>query len=88
MRKKAWIGHIIRNSPWITTIIEGKIEGKPGRGRPRTPFLKQVMENTGIGTYWELIISDRDINYHLTNLRIEKKKFLCRKIVIHRHNYE
>jgi len=49
-------------TPWITTIIEGKIEGKPGRERPRTPFLKQLMDDTGIGTYWEMkrIISDRD----------------------------
>lgn len=62
LRRKAWIGHIIRNSPWITIIIEGKIEGKPGRRRPRTPFLKQLMEDTGIGTYWEIkrVISDRD----------------------------
>lgn len=30
--------------------------------RPRTPFQKQVMEDTGIGTYQDLdkIISDRD----------------------------
>jgi hypothetical protein len=49
LRKKVWIGHVIRNSPWITTIIKGKIEEKPGRGRPRTPFLKQVMEDNGIG---------------------------------------
>jgi hypothetical protein len=41
----------IRNSPWITTIIEGKIERKPERGRPRTPFLKQMMEDTEIGIY-------------------------------------
>jgi hypothetical protein len=54
LRRKVWIGHVIRNSPWITTIIEGKIEGKLGIGRPRTPFLKQVMEDTGIGTYWEM----------------------------------
>lgn len=42
-----------RNSLWIVTIIEGKIGGKPGRVRPRTPFLKQFMEDTGIGTRWE-----------------------------------
>lgn len=42
------------NSPWITVITEGKIEGKPGRRKDRTSFLKQVMEDTGIGMYWEL----------------------------------
>jgi len=51
LRRKSWIGHLMRNSPRTTTIMEGKIEGKPGKGRPRTPFLKQVMEDTGIGTY-------------------------------------
>lgn len=49
-RRKAWIRHIISNSPWIT-VMKGKIEGKPGRGRPRISFLKQVMEDTGIETY-------------------------------------
>jgi len=34
-RRKKWIGHLIRNNTWITTIIEGKTEGKSGRGRPR-----------------------------------------------------
>lgn len=33
--RKAWFGHVIRNR----------------RGRPRTPFMKQVMEDTGTGTY-------------------------------------
>jgi hypothetical protein len=32
--------------------MEGRIAGKPERGRPRTLFLKQVMEDTGIKTYW------------------------------------
>jgi len=40
LRRKAWIGHVIRR--------------KPGKGRPRTPFLKQVIEDTRIGTYWKL----------------------------------
>jgi len=42
--------------------MEGKIEGKSGRGRPGSPFLKQVMEDTKIRTYWELNrnISDRE----------------------------
>lgn len=43
--------HLIRNSPWITAIVEGEIEGKPERGRINPLFLKEVMEDTGIGTY-------------------------------------
>jgi hypothetical protein len=30
-----------------------KIEGKPVKGRPKTTFLKQVMENTGVRVCWE-----------------------------------
>jgi len=48
LRRKAWIEHLLRNNSWITTIIKGKIKGKPGRGRPRTPFIKKLMEDTGI----------------------------------------
>jgi len=62
MRRKTYIGHLIRNSPWITTVIAEKIEAKPGRGKPRTLFMKQVIEDIGIKTYRELkrTISDRD----------------------------
>lgn len=30
----------MRNNEWTTTIIERKIEGKPGWDRPRIPFMK------------------------------------------------
>jgi len=29
LRRKALIEHVISNSPFVITIIEGKIEGKP-----------------------------------------------------------
>ncbi|VVC38382.1 Hypothetical protein CINCED_3A003431 [Cinara cedri] len=53
-RRKKWIGHLIRNNSWITTIIEGKIEGKPGRGRPRQAYMKQIMLDIGRESYIEL----------------------------------
>jgi len=53
--RKSWIEHIIiiekqivsadSNNEWIATIIvimKRKMEGKAGRGRPRTPFMKQI----------------------------------------------
>lgn len=43
-RKSPVRGHLIRNNPRITVTIEGEIEGRPGRERPRTPSLKHVME--------------------------------------------
>lgn len=54
LRKIAWIGNLIWNSFWITALLEGKIKGKHGKGRRRTLFLKQVMEDTGIRIYWKL----------------------------------
>jgi len=50
----------MRNNEWITTIIDGKTEGKAGRDRPRIPFMKQIIEDIGrinkekIRTYKEL----------------------------------
>lgn len=42
-----WIGHIMRNNEWIIKIIEGKV----GRGRPRTSFINQIIEDIGRITY-------------------------------------
>lgn len=76
MRRKARAGHLIRNSPWINAIAEGKIEGKPGSGRSRIPFLKQVMEGTGIRIYSapKRNIGGREKWSYLPNLWIVKKK--------------
>jgi len=47
---------------WITTIIEGKMEKKAGRGRPRTLFMKQFIEDVGKTTYKKVKVAvmDRD----------------------------
>jgi hypothetical protein len=39
------------NSPWITAVIEGKIESERRRNKLETPFTNQVMLCTGIRTY-------------------------------------
>lgn len=52
---RRWIGSLKRNSPWTTSIIEGKLEGKPGRRRPRTPFMKKVMEDDRISRTHEVV---------------------------------
>lgn len=48
----------MRNNEWITTIIKGKA----GRGRPRTPFMKQIIDDIGKTNYKELkvVVMDRD----------------------------
>lgn len=51
MKRKRSIGCGIRNNPWIITIMEGEIEGRPGRRRPKSPFMEQVMKDTRIQTY-------------------------------------
>lgn len=56
-KETEWIGHIIRNNELITTIIEEKIDRKAGRGRPRTQFMKQIMEDIGKTNYKELKIT-------------------------------
>lgn len=34
----------MRNNEWITTIIEGNVEGKSGIERLKTLFMKQIIE--------------------------------------------
>ncbi|VVC27370.1 Hypothetical protein CINCED_3A022311 [Cinara cedri] len=62
LRRKAWIGHVIRNSPWITTIIEGKNRRKTWKRKAQNSI-----SEAGDGRYRnknilgdERIISDRD----------------------------
>lgn len=38
-RRGKWIGHLLRNSTWTASIIEGK----PGRRRPRQSYTKQKL---------------------------------------------
>lgn len=42
------IRYLSRNSPWTTTIFEGKLKGKSNRGRSKIPFMKTVMDDTKI----------------------------------------
>src|SRR5678816_2627402 len=38
-RQKNWVGHILRGDSLLKEIIEGRMEGKRGRGRPRQMML-------------------------------------------------
>src|SRR6218665_1814336 len=49
-RQKNWIGHILRGNYLQREIMEGRMEGKRGRGRPRQKFMDWMME----GGYWKL----------------------------------
>ncbi|CAH0406949.1 unnamed protein product [Chilo suppressalis] len=41
-------GHLVRHDEFIKNIIEGKVEGKRGWGRPRIAYTKQIKEKVGI----------------------------------------
>ena len=49
-RKMSYAGHIIRNTSWnydtLLTTIEGRLEGKRGRGRPRRTWVDDLRDWT------------------------------------------
>ena len=46
-RKKNWIGHVLRGQGTLKKIIEGRMEGKRGRGRMRIGMLDLLQEEGG-----------------------------------------
>ena len=38
-RKKRWLGHILRGESLVKEVIEGRMEGKRERGKPRIKML-------------------------------------------------
>ena len=47
MRKLKYFGHINRYSSMQTTLLDGRVYGKRGRGRPRTSWTSNIKEWTG-----------------------------------------
>src|SRR6218665_2074133 len=43
-RQGNWLGHIMRRNSLLRTIIEGRIEGKKKRGRPRMMLLDWMLK--------------------------------------------
>ena len=43
-RKANWIGHTLRHEGLLKHLIEGKVEGKRGRGRKRMQVLDDLIE--------------------------------------------
>ena len=42
-RKHKWLGHLLRHEGLLHTILEGRIEGKRGRGRKRQQMIDDIM---------------------------------------------
>ena len=40
--KKRWLGHILRRDSLVKEVIEGRMEGKRGRGKPRIMMLDDI----------------------------------------------
>jgi len=45
-RKKNWIGHIVRGNGLLKQVIEGRMEGKRPRGRPRMGMIDDLKEGS------------------------------------------
>ena len=48
-RKKNWLGHILRGENMLRDVLEGKMNGKRGRGRPRTGMVSDLKGNLTYG---------------------------------------
>ena len=62
-RKKAWIGHVVRGDGLLKLVIEGRMEGKRPRGRPRMGMIDDIM----MGSYEHM---KRRVKYHFLCLRL------------------
>src|SRR6476469_6037086 len=45
-REKNWIGHIVRGDGLMKLVLEGEMEGKRPRGRPRMGTIDDVLDET------------------------------------------
>jgi hypothetical protein len=45
-RKKNWIGHVVRGDGLLKTVLEGRMEGKRPRGRPRMGMIDDLKEGS------------------------------------------
>ena len=43
-RKKQWLGHVMRHNGMMREVVEGKMKGKKGKGRPRLGLWEQNYE--------------------------------------------
>ena len=45
-KKKNWIGHVVRGDRLMKLVLEGKMEEKRSRGRPRMDMIDDVLDET------------------------------------------
>ena len=49
-RKKSWIGHVLRGNGLLKEVLEGRMEGRRVRGRPRLGMLDEIK----VGSYVDM----------------------------------
>ena len=54
-RKLSFFGHMIRRDNIHRLLLEGKVEGKRSRGRPRAEWMDNIFEWTGTSEYCEIV---------------------------------
>ena len=47
-KKLRWFGHVIRSNSMSKTILQGSIEGKRRRGRPKMQWPDNIVKLTGL----------------------------------------
>src|SRR6476661_9380931 len=45
-RKQNWIGHVVKGTDLMKLVLEGRMEGKKPRGRPRMDMIDNVLDET------------------------------------------
>ena len=55
-RKKNWIGHVVRGDGLVKLVLEGRMEGKRPRRRPRMGMINELLAKT----YGEMKAENRE----------------------------
>lgn len=61
-RKIKYIGHVIRHNKFLAEILEWKILGKKGKGRPRKKYIEEIKSRMVFRSYVDLKRAAEDRN--------------------------
>ena len=59
-KRLSYLGHVLRHDNLVHRIVEGRLEGKRGRGRPRNNFVAQACKGASVATYSDLKSATQD----------------------------
>ncbi|KAI5644882.1 reverse transcriptase (RNA-dependent DNA polymerase) domain-containing protein [Phthorimaea operculella] len=65
-RRGKMIGHLIRHDHFLKNIVEGKVEGRRRRGRPRRNYFEQIKEKVRVVSYQQVkSLAERRLEWRL-----------------------